>query len=232
MLRTGVHILDFLRHPDLGGQWDVIVFDPPYWDDSLLPTNGGSISYKQSKSMRSEHQGKRFMSPVDRINILKEIILRSSPKVSVIDFYNAPINPVNIESLFSFLKYSCQHVWVKPIKYSMTGSTERHNGEYITIYSNHKFPRKHTSGHTLSKFLPYRPPERKTSKGEHIARTAAKPKDLYIELFKHLDAKNILDPFAGHGGSIRAARELGIHIDACDIDNTLEWGMKTITSWF
>lgn len=68
------------------------------------------------------------------------------------------------------------------------------------------------------------PNERGGSK--HNIRQCAKPYKLFIELFKLLDSKFILDPFAGYGNSIHAAGKLGIPIYACDIDSTLNWDKK------
>ncbi len=56
-----------------------------------------------------------------------------------------------------------------------------------------------------------------------LVRACAKPIELYKNLYRHLDSKIILDPFAGWGGSIFAAIELDLQIYACDIDSSLDW---------
>lgn len=52
-------------------------------------------------------------------------------------------------------------------------------------------------------------------------RACAKPVKLYETIYKFLDSKKILDLFAGWGDSVIAAQNLGLHIDAYDIDQSL-----------
>jgi len=53
-------------------------------------------------------------------------------------------------------------------------------------------------------------------------RPALKPTELYKRLFLALESKRIFDPFAGWGNSVIAAKDLGLEIDALDIDESLQ----------
>lgn len=54
-------------------------------------------------------------------------------------------------------------------------------------------------------------------------RACEKPVKLFDFLYDIIGSKYILDPFAGYGNSIRSALNNNLKIDACDIDDTLNY---------
>ena len=61
-----------------------------------------------------------------------------------------------------------------------------------------------------------------------LNRACEKPTKLFEFLYNTIGSKYILDPFAGYGNSIRAAQYNNLKIDACDIDNTLDYNFDKI----
>ena len=62
-------------------------------------------------------------------------------------------------------------------------------------------------------------------------RPALKPVELYKRLFSALRSKRIFDPFAGWANSVIAAKDLGLEIDALDIDDSLQERYNTLRNY-
>tara|TARA_Y100000004_G_scaffold163292_1_gene192538 strand:+ start:511 stop:1191 length:681 start_codon:yes stop_codon:yes gene_type:complete len=210
-LQIGVDAQTFVD--SLEGGWDTVIFDPPYFN---LEDKAYQKRISGGKRVRLHDEHTRIMDKYDRERILISILEKAHPDVNVI-YFHSKIDKMPDKNKW-YLPYRCDHVWVKPIMNSLTGSQERHNAEYMRIFSRVK-PKSHKHGGVLNTFINAYPP---TKRG-NVARACAKPSILFSQLYKHLGSKHILDPFAGYGMSLNAGIQLGLKVDGCDIDETLQW---------
>lgn len=229
-----IHELDEKRWETI----DTIIWDPPYLD-SDNPLDVEQVN-KRSKLRDARfrkpkiHWGETFaetrlMDPAERMEIY--LIIKKMANARFVHFHSRE------ERLPSVGRECCRHVWVKPIEITIAGNNDRNNGEYILIEGPKLKGKK--KGQVLNKFIVNCPPEMKNIKGvQQIVRACAKPEKLYTEIYRHLDAKHVLDPFAGWGRSISAALTRSMKVDAVDSDLNLanQWAtyqnFKTLEDHF
>lgn len=219
-LEVGTDAMDFVK--DIPDQYwkkiDTVVWDPPYYDDdnpehlekvngrtklkSTDPKKGG---YQRTEFNYSDSPDTRLMNKLHRQNILEYIQSKLNEDSHILYFHTQEV---------IIYPLACKHIWVKTIRDTMAGNNDRNNGEYVYIMGK-KIEGK-IKGRILNKYINAKFPT-------IMPRSCAKPLFLYKELYRHLDSKFILDPFAGYGNSIHAARKMNIPIFACDIDDSLIW---------
>ena len=202
-VKAGIDALSFVRQ--LEGGWDLVIWDPPYFSPNAEDSerlNSRSRNFNLTKKLR-------VMDPLRRDEILNLIKAKMDPLGRIIYFQTDLTRiPKN---------YECLHGWVKSTV--LSGSPCPSNIEWMAIFGSSI---KKAPGRILNQYLPY-PYELKYNGGfPRLVRGCAKPEALYEDLYRHTDAKHVLDPFAGFGRSISAAIKNGIRIDACDIDHTLQ----------
>ncbi len=208
--QTGIDAMEFIKKiPDK--EWkkiDTIVWDPPYFDsdnkDHIEKFNKRANRFTRDITINAV-----LMNPIHRKNI-KEYI-ENKINATWIKFHSVD-NSYND-------KYKM--VWYKK-KPSISGAVIYPNHEFIWISTFKKLNRC-----ILPYVLDYPITMGKNQYGGNGYRTAQKPLLLFEQLFKKLDSKVILDPFAGYGNSIRAADKLGLEIWACDLDKKLSWDKIT-----
>ena len=217
-LEIGTDAMDFIK--DIPDQFwkkiDTVVWDPPYYDDDN-PEHLEKVNQRsklKDKKVQWDKQQTRIMNKLHRQNILECIQSKLTKDSHILYFHTQEI---------IIYPLACIHVWVKPINGTMAGNNDRNNGEYVYIMGK-KIEGK-IKGRILNKYINAK------FNGLNVPRACAKPIFLYKELFRHLASKFILDPFAGYGGSITAARSMNIPIFACDIDDTLKWDQTNWEDW-
>lgn len=230
-LQTGVEALHFLETIPLA-IWrviDTVIWDSPYFDsdnkNDMERVNQRSRMNGSSKIIWND-SNTRLMNSKEREAIISYIRRRINDSCYIAHFHTDPSRVVMEK------EKACEHIWVKPIHYCIAGNADRNNGESIIIegtkikgkpkgqilnkYINAVFSReKH-----LDDFIP--------DGHHHIPRACAKPFRIYSEIYRHLDSKVILDPFAGYGMSIKAGLSRGAVVYACDLDPTLEWDFDDV----
>ncbi|MEE9446207.1 MAG: hypothetical protein V3V19_11150 [Cocleimonas sp.] len=198
---------------------DTIVLDPPYYDsDKKTDVEKVNSRTKLKKPSRSRIRVKyfsphtRLMNSFIRRKIIGYIKYKMNEDTRVLHFHSVRDRLPKLEN------FCCDHEWIKPIKIVMTGNNDRKNIEYIRI-EGPKIEGNTMVGRTLNQAIVNCEPEMIIgNKAPTIVRACAKPEKLFIELFRHLDSRHVLDPFAGWGRSISAALKMGLKIDACDSD--------------
>lgn len=210
-LKIGVDAQTFVN--SLEGGWDTVIWDPPYFN---LEDKQYQKKISGSKRVRLWEDHTRIMDKYQRERILLSILEKADKNVNILYFHSK--RELLPDKNKFYIPFRCDHVWVKPILNSLTGSQERHNGEYIRIFSKIK-PKSIKHGGIVNTYMSIYPPVIRGA----LARSCAKPKSLFSQLYEHLGSTHVLDPFAGYGESINAAIQLNIKIDACDLDNTLQW---------
>jgi len=212
-LQIGVDAQTFID--SLEGGWDTVIWDPPYFN-----LDNRTYNKKLNKNRVRWHEDyTRIMDKYKRERILLSILEKADENVNII-YFHAKRELLPAKNNF-YLPFRCDHVWVKPILISVTGSQERHNGEYIRIFSKVK-PKSIKYGGIVNTYLNIYPP---VIKGQ-LARSCAKPMTLFTQLYKHLNSKYILDPFAGYAMGLNAGIQLGLRVDGCDLDDKLQWHFR------
>lgn len=199
---------------------DTIVLDPPYYDLDN-PEHVEIINGRTKLKNKKIHWGgtlapeTRLMLSADRKEILRIIKERKKEDARILYFHS------KFDYLPKVPELCCIHTWIKPINITIAGNCERNNGEYILIEG--PLLKGKIKGQILNKYIANCQPEMKSIRGmNELVRSCAKPGKLFDELYRHLNSRHILDPFAGFGRSISAALLRGIMVDACDIDLTLK----------
>lgn len=212
-LQLGINALDYVKNiPDkIFKKIDTVVWDPPYYDDDnkedLEKVNTRSKLRGKDNTVFMKNNSARIMDADLRSEILE--FIRSKGVNHIIHFHTKE------DYKYSIPKIACEHVWVKPIIISIAGNADRNNGEFIFIEGDKIEGRP--KGQILSKYI------NAGFNKKFSPRSCAKPLELYTELFRHVKSRFILDPFAGYGNSIGAARKFGISVYACDTDNKLRY---------
>lgn len=230
---TGTGAYDFIHQ--LPGGWDLIIMDPPYHDpddematEALNKRSGKFVSKIDSNRIEAFHETTihRFMPRWERERILALIRTKAKPKAHFV-YFHTDLHQLPYDWILGEKEgVACTHGWTKPGKMGvLSGSACPKNIEWIQIVPKIKGRPK---GRIMDQFIDMQPPSRTKTLGREIiiARACAKPFELYLEIFRHTRAKYILDPFAGYGMSIKAADHLGLKIDACDIDGTVNWNFE------
>lgn len=216
MIKFGIDGYDFVKSiPD--EVWpiiDTVVWDPPYFDAGNKEDEervNGRTKMKKDACVPWNNPAVRLMDPVLRKKIFDYIKSRIKPDTYIIHFHSQEERLQHLDNI------ACKHAWVKPINITIAGNADRNNGEHIYVQGT-KIKGK-PKGQILNKYITLPGPMRKAKNGStKLARSAAKPKELLSELFRHLKSTCILDPFAGYGASIAAAYGRGAQIFACDLD--------------
>ena len=197
-----------------------VIADDPYFDsdnpEHYERFNGRTARYQKGK-LFMKNADTRLMDSKHRAKIYDHIKSKISSHTRMIYFHSDLSMLPKLETDY------CDHVWVKKIKDASAGNNDRKNGEFIRI--SHR-PQGMIVGRILNQFIFLPAPNNKNG---HLVRSCAKPIKLFKEFYRHLDSTFILDPFAGWGGSIFAAREMGISIYANDIDSSVNWIQKKNT---
>lgn len=228
-LQLGIDALESLKQipEEIWARIDFINWDPPYYDSD-------NDDHKEIVNERSKLKTKplkikgnyevvtwdkphtRLMNGQHRADILTYIRKHKSPIARIAHF--ASKKELLTTSMYG-VGIACEHVWVKTIEGTMAGNNDRNNGEYIVIEGR---PLKgKIKGQILNKYIPLPFEWKTTRKTTRIVRACAKPEKLYSELYRHFDAKYVLDVFAGWGRSISAAIHKNIGIWASDMDRDL-----------
>jgi 2-polyprenyl-3-methyl-5-hydroxy-6-metoxy-1,4-benzoquinol methylase len=207
-IQYGIDALSFVD--SLEGGWDCVIWDPPYKD----PKN----------PVHQEQINKRRRSWYDRNNRFKPTnntrFLDLEYRNQVLDLVKSKM-AANCKIVYFNTKYKelptekgCEHTWVKLKNIGViSGSGCPDNGEHFKIVP----PVKREKGKILSRYVAYKAP----SDGIIIKRGCAKPIELMRDILRHCSATFVLDPFVGLGEIIFAAAEMGVNIDACDIDDSI-----------
>lgn len=213
-LQTGIDALAFTY--SLNGGWDTIVWDPPYHEEgssldrNTTPSNKGANNLAYRLSIQKD---KIIMPRKKRDEILNLIKSKMDIPGCIIYFGPEEVN-------------GWKHIWNKGDAYASGGYVIR-NSESIIIHPVGEFKPKRLPGlHHIISVLPESTIIRLRGNKyvrSNVPRLCAKPHELFMKLYKHCNSKHILDPFAGFGRSISAAFEMGLKIDACDIDSELDW---------
>lgn len=204
---TGIDAMDYLMSipESIWKQIDTVIFDPPYYNESDLEKVNQRSKLKDDK-VNWDKQYTRIMNSDHRNKILQFIKSKKSDKARIVYFHTVK-DRVKIQNL------ACEHIWVKPIGITLAGNNDRNNGEHILIEGERV--KGKIKGRVLNKYI-------NAKFDGFIPRACAKPTKIFSELYRHLDSKFILDPFAGYGNSIKSAVEMNLNIFACDIDSSLE----------
>ena len=210
VLQTGVDAMEFAAAipDDVWNQIDTIVWDPPYMDLNNPKHKKKMLGGQKSQRHNLSKTHYTRILDIDYRDKLLSYIKSKTNDIYIIHFHTDEEILNNIEG--------CSHVWVKGKNTSMTGSACVNNAELIKVEGT-KIKRE--KGRILDKYLwiPFNFPPR----------ACAKPVKLWLELFRHIDSKFVLDPFAGYGNSILACDKMDISIYACDLDDTLTWGKQS-----
>lgn len=199
---------------------DTIVWDSPYYDldnPEHVEIVNSRTKLKNKRINWGGHSAPqtRLMLSRERKEILRIIKERKNDDARILHFHS------KFDYLPKVPELCCIHTWIKPINITIAGNCERNNGEYILIEGT---PLKgKIKGQILNKYIVNCKPEMKSIRGmNELVRSCSKPIELFHELYRHLDSRHVLDPFAGYGRSILAALERDIAIDAIDIDMSLK----------
>lgn len=192
---------------------DTVIDDPPWYndDDSDDIEKVNMRSRFKDPKVNWQKQYTRIMKREDRDEINSIIKNNIGENTRIIHHHSTRGKLPILDSL------CCEHVWIKPINITLSGNCDRNNGEILLIEGS-KIKGK-VKGRVLDKYIYNCPPQMRIHNGvSKLVRACSKPHKLYSELYRHLNSKHILDPFAGYGTTISAALEMGIKIDACDMD--------------
>ena len=211
--------LDFVK--SLPGGWDTIIWDPPYMD----PQDKKHLERVNTRSkLQIKKQNRGY--PKQLKNSTARLMERPKRK-EILDIIKSKMNPLGHILQFHTIKeelwkddISCLHYWIRYPQKVMSGSRDPFNAEHINIIGP-KIPGRKNQ---LDTFIVVN--MKSIYNGYVIKRACAKPTELFEKLYKHLDSQFILDPFAGLGNSIKAARGLGLTIQANDIDKNVNWDFR------
>ncbi len=183
--------------------YDTILFDPPYMTEAEF--NKKFVGEGKKGIIQTQRDLFVYSPVIEKIEERINKYAQKDHRAWVIVFSNYRTN--------SWARY---HVnWMK--KRGGMGGKIRRNTEYIHFLNNaHPSSDVYVSSSpagTIDEtiFIPR----------DRNGRACAKPVKLYETIYKFLDSKKILDLFAGWGDSVIAAQNLGLHIDAYDIDQSL-----------
>ncbi len=204
-----IDALEFVNN-SVGG-WDTIIMDSPYINPGDKRYDGKEKTYSGLGKRLHEGKNSLIMDPVKRMLILDVIKSKMAENYQIIYFH---IDRMDLDY---------NYVWYKN-SYSISNNESFNNHEFVSIETNCKLP-------WMQYILDY-PTDSGSFKVPNAyiwkttPRLAAKPLNLFKRLYKHCKSKYILDPFAGYGMSIKAALDLGLRIDACDIDPTVNYNFE------
>jgi DNA modification methylase len=225
-LEIGIDAFDFVKKipDDIWPLVDTVVWDPPYSDE------GGyyDLDYIDTK------KGKKGRNMAEKMSRNKsKLVMPRKKRLEIYDYISAKGN-YNYIHFFGNLKgkqeldFECQRecIWFKS-NISHTNHFNFTNHEFFYLKTpNLKIGESGLNGKHV-KYIWNIPTDsgynKKTKTFLWTQRMAQKPLKLFNDLYKLLDSKFVLDPFAGYGNSIYAARKLGLSVYACDIDKTLKW---------
>jgi hypothetical protein len=179
----------------LPGGWDTIIFDPPYYDESM------KINKRQIRNIfeyKLDHK-RTFLDDKYLLILINEIVKKiNENNCVVIKWYNRPI-------------FDADYVinWYKGTSNLMGGFVKK-NTEYANIY----FIGKKRIDKNILLLETESFPVKITFNDNRIP--FEKPIKLTKKILQWCKAKYVLDPFAGSFNSAKACNRLNIKIDACD----------------
>ncbi|MCE7738360.1 MAG: hypothetical protein GPJ50_03185 [Candidatus Heimdallarchaeota archaeon] len=204
-----IQIKDSSTVPFENNLYDTIILDPPYMPESEFKKFSG-----EGKNNQIQYQKELYVY-TEKIQEIEDRIsayARKHTRCWVVVFENHRNNP--------FARYHIN--WMK--ERGGLGGKIRRNTEYIHIYNyaqtvnDFDFQPAGTIDETL--FIPR----------ERNIRACSKPVKLFEKTYEFLGSKKVLDLFAGWENSVVAAYNLGLEIDAYDIDSSLQERYSLINS--
>lgn len=188
---------DFLK--DVPDGYDTIVFDPPYMDEKKFDTYPFGRWNGAKKDRHRYIIDQKELAEIKTL-LLKKLLRRSCAIIECKNDrdikYFEKILPTNATQ-----KYSIN--WYKGFAYGGLGGFIRRNTEYIDIYL---IGRKPDINYSLKETEEYPPPNK----------ALAKPYPLIKNIFQFVQAKYVVDPFAGSFVTAKVCRNMRISYATCD----------------
>ena len=183
--------------------YDTILFDPPYMSKSEFQKFVG-----QDKKNKVQDMPELFLKTpkIEKIEKSVEQYARSNP-CWLVYFTNNRFDIKSTKFVFNWMRE----------KGGMGGYIRR-NTEYISCVNYFNLKPVNSIDETI--FI----------LANKIRRPCEKPTPLYERIYEFLGSKKVLDLFAGVGNSVVAAYNLGLEIDAYDIDSSLQERYSLINS--